>query len=164
MEPALQAICDEVIPGNRTSVEEGVRQAMAAGLPPGSVPDEGLISAMGEVGIRFERQELCVSEMLVAARAMQSGLAILKPQLAAGGSRAIGKVVLGTVKGDLHDIGNSLVGMMLEGRRIRDHRSLDGRTTSSFCRGGPRTWRATGGFVRTADDHDAEYEVHHRSA
>lgn len=115
MEATLQAIYDEVIAGNRTGVEEGVRLAMAAGLPPGRVLDEGLISAMGEVGLRFERQEFYVPEMLVAARAMQSGLAILKPQLVADGIRAIGKVVLGTVKGDLHDIGKSLVGMMLEG-------------------------------------------------
>ena len=115
MEPTLQAIYDEVIAGNRTGVEEGVRQAVAAGLPPARILNEGLISAMGEVGIRFERQEFYVPEMLVAARAMQSGLAIPKPQLLAGGITAIGKVVLGTVKGDLHDIGKSLVGMMLEG-------------------------------------------------
>jgi 5-methyltetrahydrofolate--homocysteine methyltransferase len=115
MEPTLQAIYDEVIAGNRTGVEEAVRLAMAAGLPPARVLDEGLISAMGEVGLRFERQEFYVPEMLVAARAMQSGLAILKPQLVAGGIRAVAKVVLGTVKGDLHDIGKSLVGMMLEG-------------------------------------------------
>ncbi len=70
---------------------------------------------MTEVGARFERQEFYVPEMLVAARAMQSGLAILKPQLVEGGIKAVGKVVLGTVKGDLHDIGKTLVGMMLEG-------------------------------------------------
>ena len=115
MEPALQVVFDEVVAGNRTGVEEGVRLAMAAGLPPARVLDEGLIAAMGEVGVRFERQEFYVPEMLVSARAMQSGLAILKPQLVAGGIRAIGKIVLGTVKGDLHDIGKSLVGMMLEG-------------------------------------------------
>ena len=115
MHSLLQSVYDEVINGNRSAVEAGVRAAMQAGLPVASILSEGLIGAMKEVGERFERQEFYVPEMLVAARAMQSGLTLLKPQLIQAGVPAAGKVVLGTVKGDLHDIGKSLVGMMLEG-------------------------------------------------
>lgn len=115
MDAMLQNVYDDVIKGNRAGVEAGVRKAMEAKLPAATILNQGLIAAMTEVGARFERQEFYVPEMLVAARAMQFGLAILKPQLVEGGIKAIGKVVLGTVKGDLHDIGKSLVGMMLEG-------------------------------------------------
>jgi 5-methyltetrahydrofolate--homocysteine methyltransferase len=115
MDPVLQSIYDEVINGNRAAVESGVRQAMQAGLPPASILNDALIGAMKEVGERFEREEFYVPEMLVAARAMQSGLTLLKPLLVASGVPTAGKIVLGTVKGDLHDIGKSLVGMMLEG-------------------------------------------------
>lgn len=115
MDAALQTVFDAVVEGDRARVEAGVHAALAADMPAGKVLSDGLIAAMTEVGARFERQEFYVPEMLVAARAMKSGLAILKPQLAEGGIKAIGKVVLGTVKGDLHDIGKSLVGMMLEG-------------------------------------------------
>jgi len=115
MDAVLQSIYDEVINGNRAAVESGVRQAMQAGLPPASILNDALIGAMKEVGDRFERQEFYVPEMLVAARAMQSGLTLLKPLLVSSGVPTAGKVVLGTVKGDLHDIGKSLVGMMLEG-------------------------------------------------
>jgi 5-methyltetrahydrofolate--homocysteine methyltransferase len=115
MDAVLQSIYDEVIKGNRSGVESGVQQAMHAGLPAASILNDALIGAMKEVGELFERQEFYVPEMLVAARAMQSGLTLLKPQLIESGVPTAGKVVLGTVKGDLHDIGKSLVGMMLEG-------------------------------------------------
>lgn len=115
MHAVLQSIYDEVINGNRAAVESGVQQAMQAGLPAASILNDALIGAMKEVGDRFERQEFYVPEMLVAARAMQSGLTLLKAQLIESGVPSAGKVVLGTVKGDLHDIGKSLVGMMLEG-------------------------------------------------
>ena len=89
--------------------------ALAAGVAAETILKEGLIAAMGEVGRLFEENEYFVPEMLVSARAMQGGLALLKPHLAAGGSISAGKVVIGTVKGDLHDIGKNLVAMMLEG-------------------------------------------------
>ena len=92
-----------------------MKAALAAGIAPETILKEGLIAAMGEVGRLFEENEYFVPEMLVAARAMQGGLAILKPHLAAGGTTPAGKVVIGTVKGDLHDIGKNLVAMMLEG-------------------------------------------------
>lgn len=115
MDPLLKAIYDDVLNGNRSGVEAGVRAAMDAGQPVGSILNDALIAAMKEVGERFERQEFYVPEMLVAARAMQAGLSLLKPHLTQAGVPTAGKVVLGTVKGDLHDIGKSLVGMMLEG-------------------------------------------------
>jgi 5-methyltetrahydrofolate--homocysteine methyltransferase len=101
--------------GNRSGVEAAVRVALGKGTPAARILSEGLIAAMTEVGERFEKQEFYVPEMLVAARAMQAGLALLKPQLIESGVQAAGKVVLGTVRGDLHDIGKNLVGMMLEG-------------------------------------------------
>ncbi len=115
MHELLKTVYDDVINGDRTAVEAGVRAAMDAGQPLASILNETLIGAMKEVGERFERQDFYVPEMLVAARAMQAGLTILKPHLVQAGVPAAGKVVIGTVKGDLHDIGKSLVGMMMEG-------------------------------------------------
>jgi 5-methyltetrahydrofolate--homocysteine methyltransferase len=115
MNQELQRVFDQVVEGNKAGVETAVRSAVDAAIPPARILQEGLIAAMSEVGDRFEKQEFYVPEMLVSARAMQAGLALLKPQLVESGVKAVGKVVLGTVRGDLHDIGKSLVGMMLEG-------------------------------------------------
>ena len=112
---ALETIYNAVLEGDAAGAKAGVNAALAAGLNPEAILKEGLIAAMGEVGRLFEENEYFVPEMLVAARAMQGGLAILKPHLAAGGSISAGKAVVGTVKGDLHDIGKNLVAMMLEG-------------------------------------------------
>jgi 5-methyltetrahydrofolate--homocysteine methyltransferase len=92
-----------------------VQQALDAGLPPATVLGEGMIAAMAEVGTRFEQQACFVPEMMLSARAMQAGLAVLKPALKSSNVAAAGTVAIGTVKGDLHDIGKNLVGMMLEG-------------------------------------------------
>ena len=111
----LDTIYNAVLEGDAKTTQAGVRSAMAEGIPADTILKDGLIAAMAEVGRLFEENEYFVPEMLVAARAMQSGLALLKPALAAGGSVPAGKVVVGTVKGDLHDIGKNLVAMMLEG-------------------------------------------------
>lgn len=111
----LNDLRQNVIDGNAAEVEDLVNQAISDGLPPEKIMNEGLISAMTEVGQLFESGEFYVPEMLVAARAMKGGLELLRPQLAAAHIQAIGKVVIGTVQGDLHDIGKNLVGMMLEG-------------------------------------------------
>lgn len=111
----LGTIYQNVIDGNAKDVESGVKQALAAGTPADTVLQDGLIRAMGEVGSRFEAGDFYVPEMLISARAMQAGLNILKPILAASGAKAAGSVAIGTVHGDLHDIGKNLVGMMLEG-------------------------------------------------
>ena len=84
-------------------------------MPAGEILQEGLIAAMGEVGRLFESGEFFVPEMLVAARAMQAALEILRPHLVAEDVQPLGKVVIGTVQGDMHDIGKNLVSMMLEG-------------------------------------------------
>lgn len=111
----LKTIYESVIEGDAAGVQSGVNAALSAGIAPEVILNQALIAAMEEVGKRFEEGEFFVPEMLIAARAMQSGLNLLKPQLAAGGIKAAGKVAIGTVKGDLHDIGKNLVSMMLEG-------------------------------------------------
>jgi 5-methyltetrahydrofolate--homocysteine methyltransferase len=115
MDMDLKGIYQNVMDGQSRDVEAGVQAALAAGIEAEGILNNALIAAMNEVGQRFEAGDLFVPEMLVAARAMQSGLAILKPRLIEGGVETVGRVVLGTVKGDMHDIGKSLVGMMLEG-------------------------------------------------
>ncbi len=111
----LEAIFNAVLDGDAAGSKSGVEAALAAGLVPDTILKDGLIAAMGEVGRLFEENEYFVPEMLVSARAMQAGLALLKPYLAESGVAPAGKVVVGTVKGDLHDIGKHLVAMMLEG-------------------------------------------------
>ena len=111
----LKEIYESTIAGNAPKVKELVEQALVEGTKPGDIISNQLIPAMAEVGDRFARNEFYVPEMLIAARAMQGGLAILKPLLADGDMVSAGRVVIGTVKGDLHDIGKNLVSMMLEG-------------------------------------------------
>jgi 5-methyltetrahydrofolate--homocysteine methyltransferase len=115
MNPLLKEIYEFVITGQKDDVEEKVKQAIAEQLAPKAILDNGLIAAMSEVGDRFENGDFYVPEMLIAARAMQTGMALLKPLLMEADIQPEGKVVIGTVKGDLHDIGKNLVGMMLEG-------------------------------------------------
>ena len=100
--------------GKRKVVPGLVQQALDEGIDPNMILNEGMINAMGRVGEAFRDGEIFVPEMLIAAKAMQAGVATLKPALAQGGSSSRGKVILGTVSGDLHDIGKNLVGMMIE--------------------------------------------------
>lgn len=111
----IQEIYTAVIDGKKQVVQHKVQEALAEGIAPAEILNQGMITAMAEVGRRFECGEYYVPEMLVAARAMQSGLAILKPHLQQNEAKSTGKIVVGTVKGDLHDIGKNLVAMMLEG-------------------------------------------------
>jgi 5-methyltetrahydrofolate--homocysteine methyltransferase len=110
-----QTIYQNVLDGDTKGVEDGVNAALHSGLAPDVILQQGLISAMDQIGKLFEEGEVFVPEMLVAARAMQAGLAILRPRLAAEGAKSSGRVAIGTVEGDLHDIGKNLVAMMLEG-------------------------------------------------
>ena len=110
-----ETIYHNVLEGDASTVEAGVRAALDEGLAPETILKQGLISAMDEVGKLYEAGEYFVPEMLVAARAMQAGLRILKQKLVAEGSQSGGRIAVGTVKGDLHDIGKNLVVMMLEG-------------------------------------------------
>lgn len=111
----IKEIYQGVLEGDMGHVEENVQAALDANVPPVDVLQKGLIAAMGEVGRLFEEGEYFVPEMLIAARAMKAGLTILQPKLVDSGVEPAGKVAVGTVKGDLHDIGKNLVAMMLEG-------------------------------------------------
>ena len=111
----LDDIRKNVIEGDLNATQQQVNQAVAENIPPETILKEGLIAAMSEVGRLFENGEFYVPEMLISARAMKGGLAILRPLLASANIKAIGRVIIGTVQGDLHDIGKNLVGMMLEG-------------------------------------------------
>ena len=111
----LQALADALIKGDRDKVGELTEQAINEGVSPGQILEKGLIAGMAVIGRRFKANEIYVPEVLIAARAMKAGMAILQPKLVEAGIKPIGTVVLGTVKGDLHDIGKNLVGMMLIG-------------------------------------------------
>jgi 5-methyltetrahydrofolate--homocysteine methyltransferase len=108
-------IFEAVVEGNQEQTDELVRLALEAGVPAQTVLDDGLIAAMTEVGARFVGGEYFVPDMLVSARAMHAGMERLRPYLVAADVKPIGKVVIGTVKGDLHDIGKNLVAVMLQG-------------------------------------------------
>ena len=114
MEAELQELYDAIMDGNRDAAKAQVEQKLAEGLAPGAILD-AMVSAMGEVGRLFEEGEYFVPEMLIAARAMKTGMEILKPELVDADIQPAGKIIAGTVKGDLHDIGKNLVCMMLEG-------------------------------------------------
>jgi len=104
--------------GKSEDVKTLVQQALDEGLAPKQILDEGMLAAMDIVGEKFKNGEAYVPEMLIAARAMTAGTEILKPHLMEAGIEPIGKAALGTVKGDLHDIGKNLVRMMMEGKGI----------------------------------------------
>jgi len=115
MSPLLEKVAEAVIEGQAEEAASAVRVALEGGLGPAVVLNDGLIATMGDVGQRFERGELFLPEMLLAVRAMQRAVDVLKPLLQAGEIGAAGKVAIGTVKGDLHDIGKNLVATMLKG-------------------------------------------------
>jgi 5-methyltetrahydrofolate--homocysteine methyltransferase len=115
MSEKIKSVYLAVLNGEMQDTEPKVQAAINAGLSADEILKDGLIAAMGEVGRLFEEGEFFVPEMLIAARSMQSGLNLLRPLLVESGIEPSGKVVMGTVKGDLHDIGKNLVSMMLEG-------------------------------------------------
>jgi 5-methyltetrahydrofolate--homocysteine methyltransferase len=114
-EEILKALYDETLVGNAPEVKDLVNKGLAEGLGCESMLYDALIPSLEEVGARFERGDYFVPEMLIAARAMQGALDILRPLLAETGAKPIGTYVMGTVKGDVHDIGKNLVNIMLEG-------------------------------------------------
>jgi 5-methyltetrahydrofolate--homocysteine methyltransferase len=111
----LSALAENLINGKADAVRELTQKALSEGVAPGEILNGGLIKGMNVVGERFKNNEFYVPEVLIAARAMHAGMDILKPKLAESGVEPVGKILLGTVKGDLHDIGKNLVAMMLEG-------------------------------------------------
>lgn len=111
----LEDISQSLIKGKADDVKAQVQQAVDENVPAADILNKGLLGGMGYVGERFKKNEVYVPEVLIAARAMKSGMEVLKPHLASAGVEPIGTVIIGTVKGDLHDIGKNLVCMMLEG-------------------------------------------------
>lgn len=114
----LLEISENLQKGRAMVVKELVQQAIDENFSPKEILEDGLLAGMSVIGEKFKNNEVYVPEVLIAARAMNAGSEILKPYLAEAGVRAVGKVILGTVKGDLHDIGKNLVKMMMEGKGL----------------------------------------------
>lgn len=111
----IKALYDETLMGNAPAVLALTNEAIASGMGPDTILFDALIPSLEEVGARFERGDFFVPEMLIAGKAMSGALAVLRPLLAETGAESIGTYVMGTVKGDVHDIGKNLVNIMLEG-------------------------------------------------
>lgn len=114
----LKEISAQLQAGKAKIVKTLVQQAVDEGFAPQQILEEGLLDGMSVIGEKFKNNEVFVPEVLIAARAMNQGVSILKPLLAAEGVKASGKVCIGTVQGDLHDIGKNLVKMMMEGKGL----------------------------------------------
>lgn len=114
----INEISEKLQAGKAKDIKELVPQALSEGIPAKQILDEGLLAGMNIVGVKFKNNEIFVPEVMVAARAMKVGTEILKPYLISDDVKPIGKVVIGTVKGDLHDIGKNLVKLMLEGQGL----------------------------------------------
>ena len=115
MSAIYERLSTAILEGNEERIPKLVQKGLDEGLGPKDILDNGLIVGMNEVGARFKRGDMFVPEVLMSAKAMQAGLEILRPHLVASGAKLMGTIVIGTVKGDLHDIGKNLVGMMCEG-------------------------------------------------
>ena len=113
--PKKQELYDAIVEGDPTLVIETINKELKNGATAGELLDDTMIPSMRDMGDKFSKNELYVPEMLLAARAMQNGLNIIEPMLAESNHKSLGKVVIGTVKGDLHDIGKNLVSIMLKG-------------------------------------------------
>lgn len=114
-ETIINTLQEKIFGGRAKEIGDVVQQALDEGLAPETILNEGLISAMREVGRRFETGEAFVPEMLIAARAMSAALVVLRPHLVSSDVKPVARFAIGTVKGDLHDIGKTLVSMMCEG-------------------------------------------------
>ena len=111
----LKALADAVIKGDQSAAVEITKAAIEEGTPAKSVLNDGLIAGMDVIGGRFKKNEVYIPEVLIAARAMKMAMEFLEPELVKAGVKPIGKCLIGTVQGDLHDIGKNLVAMMLKG-------------------------------------------------
>jgi len=114
----FRELSDHIQKGNAPKVKDLTAALLGAGHPAGDILSQGLLDGMDQVGQRFKRNEIFIPEVLMAARAMGAGMDILKPELVKAGIKPVGKILLGTVKGDLHDIGKNLVKMMAQGAGI----------------------------------------------
>ena len=158
--PDLKQLYESVVSGDAKTTQALTKQALADGVDPLKLVNDYMVPAMDEVGRRFEANEYFVPELLISARAMKSALELIRPLLTARGDQPLGRVAIGTVKGDLHDIGKNLVGSLLEGA---------GSKSSTWCQcdaGGVHRYhqREEGQYhrhVRVADDDDAFDEDHY---
>ena len=117
----IQEIYEYLQLGKAKKVKALVQEALAENLDPKVILDEGLLAAMMDLGLKFKNNEVFVAEVLVAANAMHAGMNVLEPRLSAVGAEPVGRAVVGTVQGDLHDIGKNLVIMMLKGAGIETY-------------------------------------------
>ncbi len=115
MSAIYEQLATVVLEGDKDRAVELVNKGLSEGLAAKDILDNGMVVGMNEVGARFKRGDMFVPEVLMSAEAMQAGLVVLRPQLIASGAKLVGKIVIGTVQGDLHDIGKNLVGMLCEG-------------------------------------------------
>lgn len=115
LEELYELMMDDLYDGYAEEIEEEVHEALGRGIMPYDILTDGLVAGMDIVGVDFRDGILFVPEVLMAAKAMKAGMRILRPLLAETGAEQVGKMVIGTVKGDIHDIGKNLVGMMMEG-------------------------------------------------
>ena len=111
----LKTLSDSIIKGDQKTAVEITKAAISENMPPEKILNEGLIAGMNIIGTRFKKNEVYIPEVLIAARAMKMAMEILEPKLVAAGVKPLGKCAIGTVQGDLHDIGKNLVAMMLKG-------------------------------------------------
>ena len=111
----LKALAEVIIKGDQATAVNMTKEALAEGLAPKMILDEGLIAGMDVVGARFKKNEVYIPEVLISARAMKMAMEVLEPELVKAGVEPLGKLAIGTVQGDLHDIGKNLVAMMLKG-------------------------------------------------
>ncbi len=111
----LKTLSEAVIKGDQKTAVEITRQALTEGMPPASILNEGLIAGMNVIGVRFKANQVYIPEVLISARAMKMAMEVLEPKLVEAGVKPLGKALVGTVQGDLHDIGKNLVAMMLKG-------------------------------------------------
>lgn len=111
----LKTLADAIIKADQNAAAKITKSALAEGIPAKTILDNGLIAGMGVVGARFKKNEVYIPEVLISARAMKSVMEVLEPALAKAGVEPVGRFLIGTVQGDLHDIGKNLVAMMLKG-------------------------------------------------
>jgi 5-methyltetrahydrofolate--homocysteine methyltransferase len=111
----LKALADAIIKGDQNTAVKITKEALGEGMAPAKVLSDGLIAGMDVIGGRFKKNEVYIPEVLIAARAMKAAMQLLEPELVKAGVKPVGKFLIGTVQGDLHDIGKNLVAMMLKG-------------------------------------------------
>ena len=160
----IEQMHNDLYDGMDDEIVEGTNILLGRGLSPTKVLDDALVAGMKIVGIDFRDGILFVPEVLLAANAMKAGMAILRPLLAETGAQPVGKVVIGTVKGDIHDIGKNLVGMMLEGAGFEVVRPGHQHRRRQVHRGARAPQAGHPGHVGPADDDHAVHEGRHPDA